>query len=227
MGRQQKILEIAKRVICATVVFIFALKPIGANAEEERLRFSSVMKFAAGITAGFLIHEGGHAFAGWVTGTDMDWEFGDINQPLKFTEDADSDSEGVAINAAGLVSQAAAAEIILQVDAIDKNDAFVRGMMAWNVLNPILYTIDYWFIHRTNKKNGDEYQGDLQGIERYSNKTNANAFAVGMVAIACSQGYRFMKTQTWAPDWMKGDTHTVSFAPLPSGGMFLTYKYTF
>ena len=213
--------------MCATGVFIFVLKPICTNAEEEELRFSSVMKFAGGITAGFLIHEGGHAFVGWVTGTDMDWEYGDINQPFKFTEDTDSDAAGLAINAAGLVSQAVAAEAVLRVDSINKNDAFVRGFMAWSVLNPILYTIDYWFIHRTNKKEGDKYQGDLQGIERYSNKTTANGFAVGIVAVACSQGYRFMKTQTWAPDWMKGDTHTVSFAPLPSGDMFLTYKYTF
>ena len=82
MGRQQKILEITKRLVCATGVFILVLKPICANAQDEETRFSSVMKFAGGITAGFLVHEAGHAFAALVTDTDMNWEFGDINQPL-------------------------------------------------------------------------------------------------------------------------------------------------
>jgi hypothetical protein len=50
----------------------------------------------------------------------------------------DTDSKGFAINFAGSISQAAGAEIILQVDKIDKNDAFVRGMMTCNMLNLIL-----------------------------------------------------------------------------------------
>ena len=50
----------------------------------------------------------------------------------------DTNSKEVAINSAGLISQAAGAEIILPVDKMDKNDAFVRGMMNWNIVNLIL-----------------------------------------------------------------------------------------
>jgi hypothetical protein len=31
-------------------------------------------------------------------------------------------------------------------------------MMAWNVVNPILYSLDYWVLYRTNKKNGNFYR---------------------------------------------------------------------
>jgi hypothetical protein len=50
----------------------------------------------------------------------------------------DTNSKGFAINFAGSISQAAGAEIILQADKMDKNIAFVRGMMNWNILNLIL-----------------------------------------------------------------------------------------
>ena len=86
-----------------------------------------------------MIHEGAHYLAGEMTGTDLDWELGNYNQPLSFTEHAKNDTDGVIVNSAVLVSQAIGSEIILQVDRINKNDNFVRGMMIWNILNPIFY----------------------------------------------------------------------------------------
>ena len=201
-----------------------------ASAEadgEKDMTYTSILKFSAGIIAAFSIHEGGHALVGWVTDTDMDWRWGDMNQPLEFTEDASSDSKGAAINSAGLISQAMGAEVILRGDKIDKNDAFVRGMMIWNILNPILYAMDYWFFHKTNSNDGDRYQGDLAGIERYTSEPTAHGFALCMVGIAAFQGYRFLKTQPWAPDWMKGKSYGVNLEPVPSGGLVMTYKFVF
>jgi hypothetical protein len=126
-----------------------------------------------------------------------------------------------------LVAQVASSEVILDVDRIDKNDAFVRGMMAWNIFNPIMYALDYWFIHKTNDKNGDSYQGDLQGIEHYSSERTANIFAGAMVAIATVQGYRFLKTQSWAPEWIKDNTQNLYFVNTPDGGFFLGFKFDF
>ena len=109
-------------------------------------------------------------------------------------------SQGFAVYSAGLIAQVATAEIILDVDRIDKNDAFVRGMMAWNIVNPILYALDYWVIRRSNKENDGTFQGDIEGVEHYSGEAAANTFAASMAAIAVFQGYRFLKTQDWAPD---------------------------
>lgn len=216
-----------KYIITFMVFIIIVLKVTYASAGEKDITYSSALKFSAGIVAAFSIHEGAHAFVAGLTNTDMDWELGNYNQPIAFTEHSSSDSKGAAINSAGLISQAIGSEIILQSEKIDKNDAFVRGMMAWNIVNPIMYSLDYWFIHISNQRNGNTYQGDIEGIEYYTNESTANGFALSMLGIACLQGYRFLKTQSWAPDWLKGESYSVNFAPLPSGGLVMAYKFVF
>jgi hypothetical protein len=225
--RPHKITSITRCIIGAAALLIFVLKPTYGNAGDEDVTYTSILKFSAGIIAAFSIHEGGHALVGWMTNTDMDWRRGDINQPLKFTEDTDSDAKGAAINAAGLISQAIAGEVILRAEKIDKDDAFVRGMMAWNILNPIMYAMDYWFFHKTNSNDGDSYEGDLAGVERYTSTPTAHGFALCMAGIAAFQANRFLQTQSWAPDWLKTKSHRVNFRPLPSGGLVMTYDIPF
>ena len=214
---------------------IFVLAAIFLNAnpaycqdEDLSAQLGEVFKFSAGVASAFMIHEGAHYLAGEMTGTDIDWEVGNYNQPIGFTEKAENDTDGVIVNSAGLVSQAIGSEIILQVDRIDKNDNFVRGMMTWDILNPIFYALDYWFIHISNDSTGDGgYQGDIRGIEHYSSQKSANVFAASMVAIAGIQGYRFLKTQDWAPAWLKDEAISLSFAPVESGGCLLGYTIRF
>ncbi len=212
------------------LLFLFGIYcssvPAIANAEDESA-IASVLKFTAGVASSALIHEGSHAVVAGVTGTSMTWEAGTYNQPIGFTDHATSNSKGVAIYSAGLLSQTLGAEIILQVDRIDKNDSFIRGMMVWNIVNPILYTLDYWVFRNSNKTSGNSYQGDLQGIEHYSSKSTANAFAVSITALAAFQGYRFLRTQSWAPDWLKGETHKLGLRPLSAGGLMMTYQFQF
>ena len=214
-------------------VMIFTLFLLAANPArcEEYKDFGdhmiSILKYSAGFASAFMIHEGGHLLAAEATGTDISWETGNYNQPLTYTEEASNDTDGFIVSASGLVTQAIGSEIILQMDSIDKNDAFVRGMMHWNIINPILYSLDYWFFRKTNSKNGDSYQGDIQGIEYYSNETTANIFAASLVAIAGIQGFRFLKTQDWAADWFEDEDHRLSFAPTASGGLALSYTISF
>ena len=196
-------------------------------ADETETTLVSVFKFAGGVMSAFMIHEGAHFAAGQITGTSLDWKAGSYNQPIEYEENAKDDSDGFIVSASGLVVQLAGSEVILNVVRIDKNDAFVRGMMAWNIINPITYALDYWFIHSTNSKNGDSYRGDLQGVEHYSSERTANIFAGGMVALAAFQGYRFLKTQTWAPEWIRDNTQNLQFAGTPDGGFFLGLKIDF
>jgi hypothetical protein len=116
-------------------------------------------------------------------------------------------------------------EFILFNDKIDKNGSYVRGVMFWNIVNPLVYAIDYWFIHKTNKLDGNTYMGDLKGIEFYSNKTTADIFTATMVALVSFEAYRFVKTQSWAPEWLKdkGEPEHFNVVPLLSGGALLTY----
>jgi hypothetical protein len=210
-----------------SIFLALVVKPTYAKAEGNTLTAGSVLKYTAGIATSALVHEGSHALVAGLTGTHLTWEAGTYNQPIGFTDHANSNAKGVAIYSAGLISQAIGGEIILDVDKIDKNDAFVRGMMTWDILNPILYSLDYWFFHVSNKKNGNSYQGDITGIERYSNPAMANGFALSMTAIASFQGYRFIKTQTWAPDWLKSNFNNVNLSPMPSGGFLLSFKFAF
>jgi hypothetical protein len=213
--------------ILAAVILLVTLAPASAGADGNDLSAVAVAKFAAGIASSMLLHEGAHALVAAATNTHMSWKAGNYNQPIGFTEDADSDAEGVALYSAGLLTQLGASEVILQVDRIDKNDAFIRGMMAWNVLNPILYSLDYWVFRVANKNGGTSYQGDIQGIEHYSSEATAQGFAIGITAIAAFQGYRFLKTQDWAPEWLKGTPDNVTLAPLRSGGAFLAWHCRF
>ena len=213
--------------ILATIVILISLAPCPARAGGDDLSATAVAKFAAGIASSMLLHEGAHALVAVATNTHMSWKAGNYNQPIGFTEDVDSDAEGVALYSAGLLTQLGASEVILQVDRIDKNDAFVRGMVAWNVLNPILYSLDYWVFRIANKNGGTSYQGDLQGIEHYSSEATAQGFAIGITAIAAFQGYRFLKTQDWAPEWLKGSPDNVTLTPMRSGGAFLAWHCSF
>jgi hypothetical protein len=216
-------------VAALSVLFVWNLlcHPRHSFADETETALVSVFKFAGGVISAFMIHEGAHFAAGHITGTDLDWKVGTFNQPIEFSEKAKDDSDGVAVYSAGLVAQVVSSEIILNVDTINKNDAFIRGMMAWNIINPIMYALDYWFIHNTNNKNGDSYQGDLNGIEHYSSERTANIFAGSMVALATFQGYRFLKTQSWAPEWIRDKTQNLQFAGTPDGGFFLGLKIDF
>ncbi len=213
---------------CILAVFlVIALNGTIAWGGDRNIRFSSFLKFSGGVVSGFLIHEGAHALAAGITGTDMTWELGNYNQPIAYTEHSDSDTGGFIVNSAGLIAQLIGSEVILQVDKIDKNDAYFRGMMAWNIVNPILYALDYWLIGISNKKNHDSYQGDLQGLEHYSDKTVANVFTLAILGITAFQGYRFLKTQTWAPEWIKGNEFAINFTPTLSGGFQSDIKFSF
>ena len=194
-GRGQNMINQENRArvaVALSVIFAWGLlwQPGPCFADETETTLVSVFKFAGGVISALMIHEGAHFAAGQITGTSLDWRVGSFSQPIEYEENAEDDSDGLIVSSSGLIAQLAGSEVILNVDRIDKNDAFVRGMMAWNIINPITYALDYWFIHSTNDKNGDSYQGDLQGIEYYSSERTANIFAGGMVALATFQGYR-------------------------------------
>jgi len=115
-----KIPKRIKFVIGLTGIFIIALRISPACAFENDITLKSTAKFFGGILAAHCIHEGAHVLVAEACDTDLDWEIGTYNQPIGFTEHADSDSKGFAINSAGLLAQVLGSEIILQTDKIDK-----------------------------------------------------------------------------------------------------------
>lgn len=149
-----------------------------------------VFKFIGGMTTAYMIHEGGHYLAAEITDTDIEERWFENGQIVLLYMNTKSDSDGLYINSAGLIAQAMCSEIILDTK-LDKENPFVQGMMFWNILNPIMYAADYWWIHRSHYIDENGFQGDLHGIEYYSDKKTANIFAGTMVLLALWHGYRF------------------------------------
>ncbi len=214
-----------------TEMLIFVLLVIGgsqavAEPSKDESFLISMTKFTTGVVTAYTLHEVGHLAAARLTNTDIEFGVGRYNQPIGFTENADSDSAGAMLHASGLVTQTLVSEVILQSDSIDNNDSFVRGMMFWNIVNPIIYTLDYWVLRRTNQEHDDSYQGDIEGFENYTDESSANIFAGIMALVATYQGYRYVKTQTWAPDWIKSDKVQFACRPLNQGAL-LSVQYRF
>lgn len=186
-----------------------------------------LLAFSAGILSSYAIHEAAHTVTAAVTDTDLTWEVGTYNQPLGFTEDAESDSAGAWVHASGLIAQVATSEVILQVDSIDKNANYVRGMMAWNVLNPVIYAVDYFIIGQSNNIDDTGYQGDIAGVEHYTDKATADLFAMSMAGIAIFQGIRFLNTQDWMEASHKYQAWHFDIAPVKHGGLQLSFSLDF
>lgn len=201
--------------------------PVWAQADDSEPTLLSIGKFATGILAAYALHEVGHWAAAELTHTEIDFGAGRYNQPIGFTEYADNDTDGMIIHASGLVTQVLVSEVILQSDSIDKNDSLVRGMMFWNIVNPIVYVLDYWLLRRTNQESESSYQGDIEGFENYSSQGSANVFAGVMVIVTAFQGYRYVKTQDWAPDWMNSTAVQVACQPAPGHGAMLSVRIRF
>ncbi len=214
-------------LIGIAVLFLSFVETPQACAGEVAPNSVAVLKFASGVVAAFSIHEASHLLVAEIADSELHFKSGNINQPIGFTEESKSDEDALALLSAGLISQIVGSEVILQTDNIDKNVSFIRGMMAWNILNPISYAVDYWFIHRSNFNKRNSYSGDIQGIENYSSEQTANGFAISMVALSIFQGYRFVKTQSWAPEKFKKKSHDMTFESLPSKGFLLAYKIKF
>lgn len=212
--------------VVIVLLFVWSA-PVHARTNDGEPRALSVLKFATGMISAYALHETGHALAANLTGTELEWGLGSYNQPLGFTEHAKSDTAGMLVHGSGLTTQIICSEIILQSDSIDKNDSYVRGMMLWNIINPVIYALDYWVIKRTNRVVGGSYQGDLKGFEHYTNEPTANGFAALMAGLAIFQGYRFAKTQAWAPDWIVNSAAQLNFQPAGRDGAALTVQIAF
>jgi hypothetical protein len=217
----------------AWLIFVVLLlawcPPVQAQSHDGAVepKTLSVLKFATGVITAYALHETGHAIVAQVTNTDLEWGVGTYNQPLGFTEHAEHNGDGLCLHAAGLLTQEISSEIILRSDSIDKNDNFVRGMMFWNIVNPIVYSLDYWIFKRSNKEDGNHYQGDLMGVEHYSDEATASGFAALMTGVAICQGYRFFKMQKWAPNWIRNSSAQLGLQRAGGNATALTIRVAF
>lgn len=178
-----------------------------ARAGDLSDRMLDAAGFIGGAAVAYGIHEGGHIVAARITGTRLTWETCTDNQLFEYIPPYDiSKGDGIALYSAGIIAQEISSEVILRAHV--RHTPLVRGIMAWNVANPIAYATSFWFL------NG---HGDLDGIRDCAGRKTANLVAAGMVAVAVWQGVRFFGEETWAPTWMTSGRVDMSAGPSIDG----------
>ena len=84
-----KRLTLRMRYLPGVVIFSFLMltaNPGWCEYKSMGDRVVSMLKYSAGFFSAFMIHEGAHLVAAEATGTHIDWELGNYNQPLAYTE---------------------------------------------------------------------------------------------------------------------------------------------
>ena len=102
-------------------------------------RMSNCFKFIAGMGVSvFGIHEGGHTIAALALGypmSDISYRFSSV----EIDGLAVGTTDDKIIKMSGFAAQAISTEIILDVKAIPKDSWFVAGILAANILQPLVY----------------------------------------------------------------------------------------
>ena len=201
-----------------TILLVIIL--LSTNTYAFDLNLKDTAHFIGGAVSAYMIHEGGHYLAAEITDTDIDARWFEGNQIVLLYMEPESRKEGAYICSAGLITQAICSEMILDMKA-SRDNAFIHGMMFWNILNPIMYAADYWWIHRSHYIDERGFQGDLHGVEYYSDKKTANVFAGTMVLLAIWHGYRFYSEE----DIMFKNFNIAPINVKHGAGLQFTYKF--
>jgi hypothetical protein len=184
-------------ILCALLMYSCAAGQKGA-------------KLLAGVTTAYGIHETGHQVASMATDTPIDWD------NMEYTISPKRRTDGAIICASGLTAQQLSSEVIIRGGW--KND-FTNGMMLWNTINPIAYSLGYWLSYGINYETSDGgFHGDISGIEHYSNDTTANLFSAAMIGLSVLNAYRY-----W---WADKEPVNVGLIPV-SGGAGIFYSRRF
>lgn len=160
-------------VFTLILIFVFSAEPIFAGNLAKK-----TAGFGGGLIAGCVFHEGGHQVAAWYEDVNISWS------GTNWSYDRDiKDREQAVIGSAGLLVDAIGQNIILGVDAIPKDNSFVLGVLAWEILNPITYTL-------RNEFSSDGH-GDLRELRQAGIDTGL--VEVGLVANSLVSLYRLYK----------------------------------
>ena len=174
-------------VLSVAVAFAstFSASCLALADEVSSVRISVAKKtggFIAGVASGLVFHELGHEAMARFEGVDMRWS-GTTNWRTSASPAA---MRNIAIG--GFGAQVLSTEIMLGVDAIPKDNAFILGWLAFNVLNVANYMIK------------DEVCGGYGDFETLRNNgMNTDFLKVGLLAHAALSAYRLYKNPKFIP----------------------------
>lgn len=174
-----------KRLIFFVAVAMILVSNGTALADEaSEARWNLAKKgigFVAGLTSGFLFHEIGHEIVARAEGADINWS------DNRWTARASGNSlRNIAW--AGFGAQVISTEVILGVEKIPKDNAYVLGWLAFNICNSLIYPL------RNELQNG---YGDLETLRRTGIDT---AYVeIGLVAYGLLTAYRVYHNPKFIP----------------------------
>ena len=173
-------------VLSVAVAFAstFSASCLALADEVSSVRISVAKKtggFIAGVASGLVFHELGHEAMARFEGVDMRWSGTNWR-----TSASPAAMRNIAIG--GFGAQVLSTEIMLGVDAIPKDNAFILGWLTFNVLNVANYMIK------------DEVCGGYGDFETLRNNgMNTDFLKVGLLAHAALSAYRLYKNPKFIP----------------------------
>lgn len=175
---------IAVMALVLAVALVFSASYCWAEDEVTAARISVAKKaggFIAGAIAGLASHELGHEVVARFEGADMHWSGTSWS-----TDTSPSALRNIAI--AGFGAQVLSTEVILGVDAIPKDNAFVLGWLTFNILNTVQYAA------MDSLQGG---HGDFETLRK--NGANTDLVKIGLLAHAALSAYRLYKNPKFIP----------------------------
>ncbi len=121
------------------------------------------LKFALGVSSGYVIHEAAHQAVADVNGMPFKWKAGSGGTWVSSTNT--TDSERYELASAGLGSQVLSTEIILNTKDIPKDNEYVIGMLTFNVVNALIYVVTDGIMY-PNDNHGDIEVMDKAGLDK-------------------------------------------------------------
>lgn len=91
------------------------------------------------MASGYLLHEGGHAFVALIRNVPVNWnvDWGGLHGTIQTSSSCDKR----AIGFAGFGTHIVSTELILGIDSIPKDNAYILGWLTFNTLNSIAYSL--------------------------------------------------------------------------------------
>lgn len=145
--------------------------------------------FAVGFMSGFGFHELGHQAVASTHGVKMDWHWNNGNPEWWAHADGNKLRD---VSLGGFAAQIVSTEVILNAPQIPKDNSFVVGWLAYNVINAIAYPIRHELL--------DGGYDDFKTLEQTGMDTEV--LEAGLIAHALFTAYR-MHEKTDFPVWVQ------------------------
>ncbi len=181
-----------KRLISVMVIIValFLGYVTSVNAEgigaNSRLNIAKkTAGFVAGLASGIFFHETGHEIVARLENTDMGWS-GVFNSQWRAPSAHNTELRHIAL--AGFGAQIVSTEIILGMNQIPKDNAYVLGWLAFNVFNSLCYPL-------LNELRGG--YGDIETLRKAGIDT---AYVeIGLIAHGLLTAYRIYRNPQFIP----------------------------